>query len=103
MSAFSRWARAAVSGDVLKFAVPAYAIPFVDLGLTAAGIGAIAGPWFWLLAPAAGLHALLTVSAASRAGVSTPAVATADSAGDQPPDLARLEASLEASFTAIQA
>src|SRR5690349_14962925 len=103
MKALSRWARAAVSGDVMKYALPAYSLPFVDLGLAAAGVGALVGPWFWLFAPAAGLHALLTVSAASRAA-SVPATSpAAEPAVEAPPDLARLEATLEAGFTAIQA
>src|SRR5262245_14391682 len=103
MKAISRWARAAVSGDVMKYALPAYSLPFVDLGLAAAGVGAIAGPWFWLFAPAAGLHALLTVSAASRARAAPSSSQAQAPAADTPPDLSRREASLEAGFSAIQA
>src|SRR4051812_21217143 len=101
MKALSRWTRAAVSGDVMKYALPAYSLPFVDLGLAAAGVSVLAGPWFWLFAPAAGLHALLTVNAASRSA--TAPASGAEPVAEAPPDLARLEATLEAGFTAIQA
>ena len=58
---------AAFDPDVLKIAAPAYGVPAAGWVAAAAGVGVLSGTWPFLLAAAAGLHALLAVGAASRA------------------------------------
>jgi hypothetical protein len=60
------WPAIALDPEVLKFAAPAYAIPFVDLALSAAGVIGAAAVWPFLFIPAVGLHALITASVVSK-------------------------------------
>jgi hypothetical protein len=96
MRNLAKLAKSAFDKRVLGFAAPAYAIPAAGALGAAAGVGALAGTWPWLVGAAAGLHLLLTLNQAGRGGEDR-----ASARFEQPKDAAQRQALLDEGFARL--